>query len=267
MNKDYFLATGEADRLRLERLNKLYNPLSQYFLLQNGLKAGMTVLEVGCGAGDMACWLAKTVGPEGKVVAIDSSSEQIALCKEKAKAQGYNNIQFLCMDVREVDTLSDRFDMTYGRWVIYFTPDPRLVFEKIISVLKLGGVLSYETASDIREGYFSSPETPIMAKSFDLSCRVLSAHFMLLDLGARLYHMFKELGLDAINTLVNQPLMKTAEEKSVIRLAALTSKAHLLKVMSEKEYEEYILELEAFEQSDVIAGYYRNILAAGTHHG
>jgi len=263
MNKQYPLAVGEADRLRLERLNKLYNPLSQYFLLQNGLKVGMTVLEVGCGAGDMACWLAKTVGPEGKVVAIDSSPEQIAICEKKAKAQGFNNIQCLCMDVREMDTLSDRFDMTYGRWVIYFTPDPRLVFEKIISVLKPGGVLSYETASYLNEGYFTSPEVPVVKKWFDYGTRAMRSSVSDIAFGAKLYHLFVNLGLKKVNTLVNQPIMKTPEEKSVLRLGSLMAKEMMLKFMTEEAYEQYIHELEAFEQSDAIGGFYRNILAAG----
>ena len=263
MSKQYPLAVGEADRLRLERLNKMYNSLSQYFLLQNGLKAGMTVLEMGCGAGDMACWLAKTVGSNGKVVAVDSSSEQIAICDEKARNQGFENIEFLCMDVREIDTLKDRFDMSYGRWVISFTPNPKSVFEKILSILKPGGVLSYETASYLDQGYFSYPETPVVAQWFDCGSRALGHNFDVLDLGVKLYQMFIDLGLDSVNTLVNQPLMKTSEEKSVLRLAALTTKKHLLTVMSENAFEQYIHELEVFERSDAIAGFYRNILAGG----
>jgi ubiquinone/menaquinone biosynthesis C-methylase UbiE len=263
MNKQYPLAVGEADRLRLERLNKLYNPLSQYFLIQNGLRRGMTVLEVGCGAGDMACWLAKTVGPAGRVVAIDSSSEQIAICEGKANSQGFNNIKFYCMDVRKVETLKDRFDMSYGRWVISFTPDPLSVFEKILSILKPGGVLNYETASYLNEGYFSSPETPVVAQWFEYGLRALGHNFSMMNLGAKLYQMFIDLGLSAVDTLVNQPILKTPEEKSVLRLAAITTKEHLLKVMSEKTYEQYIRDLEIFEQSDSIAGFYRNILVSG----
>ena len=94
MSQEYILAVGETDRQRLEILNRMYNPITQYFLTQNGLKQGMTVLEVGCGTGDMACWLANQIGKKGKVVAIDNSSAQIKLSSEKAKNKGINNIEF-----------------------------------------------------------------------------------------------------------------------------------------------------------------------------
>lgn len=75
MNKKYLLSTGESDYDRLSILSKLYNPLALYFLTDSGLKPGMTVLEIGCGSGHMACDIAKLVGPKGKVIAIDSSEK------------------------------------------------------------------------------------------------------------------------------------------------------------------------------------------------
>ena len=53
--------------------NQLVNPSSQLFLLNSGLKAGMTVLDLSCGIGMMSCWLAKKVGTSGRVIAIDSN--------------------------------------------------------------------------------------------------------------------------------------------------------------------------------------------------
>ena len=45
----------------------------------------MTVLEVGCDSGHMACYLTKYVGPKGKVTAINSSEDQIKVAKQTAK--------------------------------------------------------------------------------------------------------------------------------------------------------------------------------------
>ncbi|OGT31488.1 MAG: hypothetical protein A3E87_03945 [Gammaproteobacteria bacterium RIFCSPHIGHO2_12_FULL_35_23] len=263
MSQEYILAVGETDRQRLEILNRMYNPITQYFLTQNGLKQGMTVLEVGCGTGDMACWLANQIGKKGKVVAIDNSSAQIKLSSEKAKNKGINNIEFLCLDVRDLATLNQQFDFAYGRWVISFLPDQHSIFQNILSVLKSGGILSYETASNVGEGYFSYPATPVVAEWFKISEQFFKKNKFCLDLGNQLFHLYGKLGLSNIQIMANQPIMKTPEEKSVMRIGSTNAKDQLLKLMDEKNYQRYIQGLEAFEQSDAIAGFYRNILAAG----
>ena len=74
----YFLSVGEVDKERLRRLNDLYNPATQQFLLSNGLRPGMHVLDVACGTGIMTQWLARQVGANGWVHAIDQNEEHEA---------------------------------------------------------------------------------------------------------------------------------------------------------------------------------------------
>ena len=40
-------------------------------LEQSGIKKGDTVLDIGCGTGELTLEIAKRVGPTGKVIAID----------------------------------------------------------------------------------------------------------------------------------------------------------------------------------------------------
>jgi SAM-dependent methyltransferase len=47
-----------------------------------GLKPGMRVLDLGCGAGDVAMLAADLVGPKGRVVGIDRSAEALDLKSE-----------------------------------------------------------------------------------------------------------------------------------------------------------------------------------------
>lgn len=263
MANKYPLKVGEADRVRLEILNKMYNPLAQYFLLQNGLKPGMTILEIGCGAGDMACWLGKQVGPNGKVVAIDNSQEQINLSAAKAESNGINNIEFICLDVNEVEQLGQQFDMTYGRWVIFFAKNAESVFGKLANILKPSGVLTYETALHVGEGDFTVPNSPIVRQWFDICFKFFCQNELPVNFGAQLYNIYQNLNLESINLLINQPIMTTAEEKSVMRLGSLSIKHEILKFMTEEEYAIFISKLETFEQSSAIAGFFRNVLAAG----
>src|SRR3954449_8618100 len=60
---------GELERLR--SLEALFDPASQRLIAARGLAPGWHCLEVGCGAGGMALWLADRVGPRGSVLATD----------------------------------------------------------------------------------------------------------------------------------------------------------------------------------------------------
>ncbi len=56
------------------------------------LEPGQTVADVGCGNGFYTLQMAKKVGPEGKVYAVDIQPEMLALLDERAKAAGIANI-------------------------------------------------------------------------------------------------------------------------------------------------------------------------------
>ena len=86
MNK-YILKVGEEGAERLDLINQVFAPYNQYFLTDVGLKAGMKVIELGCGTGIMTSWIAKQVGNNGHVVAVDTSSEQLKYAQMKDPLQ------------------------------------------------------------------------------------------------------------------------------------------------------------------------------------
>src|SRR5262245_39990845 len=52
------------------------------------IQPGATVLEVGCGTGDVALVAKAHAGPQGVVFGIDASPEMIAVARAKAERQG-----------------------------------------------------------------------------------------------------------------------------------------------------------------------------------
>lgn len=71
------------------------------------LKPGMKVLDIGCGWGDLALYLAKLEDVE--VLGVTLSKEQQALATERAKAAGLENrVRFELRDYRDVDETFDR---------------------------------------------------------------------------------------------------------------------------------------------------------------
>lgn len=57
-----------------------------------GVNAGMTVVDLGCGQGGFTAALAKIVGKQGKVLAVDVSSEYSAEFTERLEKHGVKNI-------------------------------------------------------------------------------------------------------------------------------------------------------------------------------
>src|SRR3954469_8319828 len=56
---------------RLRALEELYDEATLARLTALGVGAGWRCLEIGCGAGSVARWLAERVGAQGRVVATD----------------------------------------------------------------------------------------------------------------------------------------------------------------------------------------------------
>ncbi|MDI4238459.1 methyltransferase domain-containing protein [Bradyrhizobium sp. Arg237L] len=65
----------QADNLR---------PITTRLLREIGLAQGMRVVDLGCGAGDVAMLAAEMVGPTGAVVGIDRNAAAIATARERA---------------------------------------------------------------------------------------------------------------------------------------------------------------------------------------
>ena len=66
----YALGLPRRDR-RLIRQAQIYGPLTRRFFATAGIAAGMKVLDVGSGAGDVALLLADLVGPRGAVTGVE----------------------------------------------------------------------------------------------------------------------------------------------------------------------------------------------------
>ena len=77
---EYPLCVGTEDQERLAILNEIYNPSSQEFI-KPALNRALRVMEVGCGHGQMAKWIAANIGKnDGSVLALDADPLQISQC-------------------------------------------------------------------------------------------------------------------------------------------------------------------------------------------
>ena len=87
MTEEYCFTIGENGQESLDIIEKTFNPQTEYFLKKHGLKAGMKVLDIGCGLGNMTQIIANTVGSDGKVIAIDNNDQQLKAASAMANGR------------------------------------------------------------------------------------------------------------------------------------------------------------------------------------
>lgn len=103
---------------------------------------GSTVGDIGCGPGRLSIPLAKAVGPEGTVVSVDVQEGMLARVREKAEAEGLQNILFEQLALGEGKLGRDRFDKAVLVTVLGEIPDQPAAMREIHAAMKPGGVLS-----------------------------------------------------------------------------------------------------------------------------
>lgn len=102
------------------------------------VKAGDTVLDVGCGFGDTAIKLAGIVGPTGKVVGIDCCDAFLDYAREDAAAQGISNVSFERGDA-EIALPVSEYDFVFSRFGTMFFNNPVAAMRNMRRALKPGG--------------------------------------------------------------------------------------------------------------------------------
>jgi HAD superfamily hydrolase (TIGR01490 family) len=230
----YLNKVGDEGAYRLHILNDIHGPYSREFLKKVGLMPGMTVLEVGCGTGNMACWIAEQVGVNGTVYALDSSENQLRVAKENAKNSDINTINFMHLCIYDLDKLLLQFDLIYCRYVLLHLKDVDKALAIMCNKLKPGGIIACEEPTISTA--FCYPESSAYKKSRELMQRLAEIAGFDFEIGVKLLNKFKQVGYtDAVVNLV-QPTLKDSYERKMLTLMMHESMQHYISYeLSSKE--------------------------------
>ena len=86
---------GEEEVARLEAKGAAIAPATRMIFAEAGIRPGMRVLDLGCGAGDVTFVAADLVGPDGCVVGMDRSADALARARLRAGHRGLTQVQFV----------------------------------------------------------------------------------------------------------------------------------------------------------------------------
>ena len=113
-----------------------------------GIKAGQTVLDFGCGSGVYTIPLARVVGEQGKVYALDKDRHALDSLMQKAGASGLTNIKRLdTSGGTRIALANDSVDVVFLFDVFHYyyfssVPERQDLLSEISRLLKPGGCLS-----------------------------------------------------------------------------------------------------------------------------
>jgi ubiquinone/menaquinone biosynthesis C-methylase UbiE len=103
------------------------------------------VLDVGCGTGASALPAAQAVGPNGLVIGVDLSARLLDRARDKAKALGRSNVEFLCADMTSLGYPDGHFDAVVSVFSIFFVPDMEGLVRELWRMVRPGGKLAVTT--------------------------------------------------------------------------------------------------------------------------
>ena len=106
------------------------------------IRPGMTVLDLGSGAGFDAFLAAARVGPAGRVIGVDMTDEMLALARRNAAVRGATNVEFRQGRLEALPVEDASVDLVISNCVVNLVPDKAAAFREMARVLRPGGTIS-----------------------------------------------------------------------------------------------------------------------------
>jgi SAM-dependent methyltransferase len=200
----YVMGRSQAETARLQEQAQLYDPSTRRMLEAAGIRAGMNVLDLGSGAGDVALLAASMVGATGCVVGIDSNAAVLDMARRRAQTAGLTQLRFIAADIRDAE-LDDDFDAIIGRLVLVYLKDAAALLAKLARHLRQGGSFAFQEI-DWNVGPTCSPASPTLTKIWTWASAVFLRSGLDARMGSSLRRVFMAAGLPAPRMHLDAPV-------------------------------------------------------------
>lgn len=137
------------------------------------LRAGMDLVDCGCGPGSITVDLATIVAP-GQVVGVDVAQRQLDYARALAAQRGVANVRFEPGDVYAIPFPDASFDAAFAHNLLQHLGDPLRALRETRRVLKPGGMVGIQ--DDDWGAYLWEPAPPLLRTGLELFLKVAEAN-------------------------------------------------------------------------------------------
>ena len=137
------------------------------------VEEGMTVLDLGSGAGIDVFMVARLVGKNGRAIGVDITPEMVTRARKGAREGGTKNVEFRLGEIENLPVADASVDIVISNCVVNLSPDKSRVFGEVFRVLRPGGrmvisdvVARFELPDEVRQnpdlysGCMAGAQTP-----------------------------------------------------------------------------------------------------------
>lgn len=189
---EYVLGSADPELARLDTISRLYEPVTAAWLDSAGLEPGMSVVDLGCGLGDVTLAAAGRVGAGGTVVGVDNADRPLAVARQRAADAGYDTVAF---ESGDVTTWSPReaVDAVVGRLILIHLPDPVALVARLAGLVRPRGVIAFQDV--VLTTRAAQPELPLLTTYNRWVLETFRRLGRPVDMGLRLAGVFASAGL------------------------------------------------------------------------
>jgi SAM-dependent methyltransferase len=201
---DYALGHSSRELDRLSFQGTVFAPYTRQLLTEAGLTAGMRVLDVGSGSGDVSFLAADLVGSNGYVLGVDRSRAAVERARARAIRRNLANINFEVGDPAAMH-FDKPFDAIIGRFVLMYQNDPATSLRSIMRYLREDGLVAFQELDST--ACRSWPPVPVFDEAARWLMEGLRSSGARPELGLEMHSLFVDCGLPAprmrMDTLVS----------------------------------------------------------------
>jgi SAM-dependent methyltransferase len=192
---------------RFDAFATLFDPTTFRHIEGFGIGSGWRCWEVGAGGTSVVSWLAKKVGPTGKVVATDIDTTRLAPAARPP-------VEVRVHDVGAEQPPGEGFDLVHARLVLVHVPDRERAFRSMVESLRPGGHLLVEDADPALQPLLCpdehGPEQRLANRLRHGFRQLLAERGADLSYGRRLPRLLREAGLRGVEADAYFPLTSPA---------------------------------------------------------
>lgn len=244
MSTYVFDQAWHQERDRLRALEDTYDAGTTRHLAGVGVTEGWRCLEVGCGAGGIALWLADRVGSSGQVIATDLDPRFLT-------GHGRDNLDVWQHDICSGPLDERSFDLVHARAVLEHIPERKAALARMVRAVRPGGWVVVEDvvfggAIAAAMGRFVDP--PEYAPLLEKVARGIATVFDMVgadaEFGTRLPAALATAGLENVGAECHTPVLTGGRELDFPRITVEHLRPHLTNMAGLTEDEvELVLKL------------------------